>query len=50
LILVDEQGVLRVSLFPLRSHWPDLSDQRQAVVIYEFYEVPMAQPKSTAKK
>ena len=23
-----------------KNHWPDLSDQQQTVIIYEFYEVP----------
>ena len=23
------------------NHWPDLSDQQQTVVIYEFYDVPV---------
>lgn len=23
-----------------KNHWPDLSDQQQTVVIYEFYDVP----------
>ena len=30
-----------------KNHWPDLSDQQQTIVIYEFYEVP---PPSDTKK
>ena len=30
-----------------KNHWPDLSDQQQAVVIYEFYDVP---PPGNTKK
>ena len=24
-----------------KNHWPDLSDQKQIIVIYEFYQVPV---------
>src|SRR6185436_7467176 len=30
-----------------KNHWPDLSDQQQTVVIYEFYDVP---PPADSKK
>jgi sporulation protein YlmC with PRC-barrel domain len=33
-----------------KNNWPDLSDQRQVVVIYEFYEVPLPQEEQMSKR
>lgn len=33
-----------------KNHWPDLGEQQQVVVIYEYYDVPVPQQKNPQKK